>query len=46
MERDGYYITTAICISVGLVVLVAYILPTARKLQGVFVCSARRPIYG
>ncbi|KAH9974660.1 acetyl-coenzyme A transporter 1 [Lactifluus volemus] len=33
MERDGYYITTAICISVGLVVLVAYIVPTARKLQ-------------
>jgi Acetyl-coenzyme A transporter 1 len=43
MERDGYYITTAICISVGLVVLVAYIVPTARKLQGVFACSACRP---
>ncbi|KAI0253363.1 acetyl-coenzyme A transporter 1-domain-containing protein [Lactifluus subvellereus] len=33
MERDGYFITTGICLSLGLVVLVAYIVPTARKLQ-------------
>jgi hypothetical protein len=36
MERDGYYITTGICLAVGLLFLVAYIIPTAKRLQGLF----------
>ena len=36
MERDGYYITTGICLVVGLFFFVAYILPTTKRLQGVF----------
>ncbi|KAF8912933.1 acetyl-coenzyme A transporter 1-domain-containing protein [Gymnopilus junonius] len=32
-ERDGYYIVTGICIAFGLLFLVAFIIPTARKLQ-------------
>ncbi|KAH9026321.1 acetyl-coenzyme A transporter 1-domain-containing protein [Lactarius deliciosus] len=32
-ERDGYYITSGLCICMGIVALVAYVLPTARKLQ-------------
>ncbi|KAH9166506.1 acetyl-coenzyme A transporter 1-domain-containing protein [Lactarius sanguifluus] len=33
IERDGYYTTTGICLALGLFFLLAYILPTARKLQ-------------
>jgi hypothetical protein len=36
MERDGYYITTAICLTVGLLFFVAYVAPTAKRLQGLF----------
>jgi hypothetical protein len=36
MERDGYYITTGICLVVGLLFLVTYIIPTAKRLQGLF----------
>jgi hypothetical protein len=36
MERDGYYITTGICLAVGLLFFVAYIIPTAKRLQGLF----------
>jgi Acetyl-coenzyme A transporter 1 len=36
MERDGYYITTGICLAVGLLFFVAYINPTAKRLQGLF----------
>ncbi|KAH9959453.1 acetyl-coenzyme A transporter 1-domain-containing protein [Russula dissimulans] len=32
-ERDGYYITTGLCLGLGVITLVAFILPTARKLQ-------------
>ncbi|TDL28917.1 MFS general substrate transporter [Rickenella mellea] len=32
-ERDGYYIVSTICITVGTVMLIFYIAPTARKLQ-------------
>ncbi|KJA29317.1 hypothetical protein HYPSUDRAFT_1076308 [Hypholoma sublateritium FD-334 SS-4] len=32
-ETDGYYIVSAICIGFGIIFLVAFILPTARKLQ-------------
>lgn len=34
MERDGYYITTGICLTVGIIFLVGYIIPTAKRLQG------------
>lgn len=36
MERDGYYIVSGICLVLGVIALVAFILPAARKLQGVF----------
>ena len=36
MERDGYYITTSICLGVGMIFLVAYVMPTAKRLQGLF----------
>lgn len=32
-EQDGYYIVSAICMAFGVVILLAFILPTARKLQ-------------
>lgn len=35
-EQDGYYIVSAICMAFGVVILLAFILPTARKLQGQF----------
>ena len=41
MERDGYYITTGICLAVGLLVLVAYVIPTGKRLQGLFAHSLR-----
>jgi hypothetical protein len=34
IERDGYYIVNGACLVVGLIILLAYIIPTARKLQG------------
>lgn len=37
MERDGYYITTGICLVVGLLCLVTYIIPTVKRLQGLSV---------
>lgn len=33
-EVDGYYVVSAICLLFGLVFLVVYIIPIARKLQG------------
>jgi len=36
MERDGYYMTTSICLGVGLIFVVAYVIPTAKRLQGLF----------
>jgi len=45
MERDGYYITTGICLAVGLLFFVAYIIPTAKRLQGLFVIHHRRQCY-
>lgn len=33
-ERDGYFITTALCLTLGIICLVTFILPTARRLQG------------
>ncbi|KAF7437200.1 hypothetical protein PC9H_004036 [Pleurotus ostreatus] len=33
IQRDGYYIVSAICMVFGITFLLAYIIPTARKLQ-------------
>lgn len=33
-ERDGYYATSSICIILGAILLITFIQPTARKLQG------------
>ncbi|KAF9535740.1 acetyl-coenzyme A transporter 1 [Crepidotus variabilis] len=33
METDGYYITMGICLGFGVIFLLAFILPTARRLQ-------------
>lgn len=34
METDGFYIVHGICLGLGLIILLAFIIPTARKLQG------------
>jgi hypothetical protein len=33
-ERDGYYMTTGLCISFGICLLLFYVIPTARRLEG------------
>jgi len=33
MERDGYYYVSSICVALGIVTLIFYIIPTARRLQ-------------
>jgi hypothetical protein len=33
-ERDGYFITTGLCLALGVTSLVTFIIPTARRLQG------------
>lgn len=33
-DRDGYYAVSWICVVIGAALLVGYIIPTARKLQG------------
>lgn len=35
-ERDGYYWVSALCLTFGVAFLLAYSIPTARKLQGKF----------
>jgi len=40
-ERDGYYITTGLCLGLGVSVLVAFIIPTARKLQALPIAKWR-----
>ena len=37
-ERDGYYIVSAICLSLGVIGLFVHMIPTARKLQGTLLC--------
>jgi len=32
-ERDGYYWVSSICVAIGVVTLLVYIIPTARRLQ-------------
>jgi MFS transporter, PAT family, solute carrier family 33 (acetyl-CoA transportor), member 1 len=34
VERDGYYVVSAICIVVGVTLWLAFVRPTALKLQG------------
>ena len=41
-KQDGYYYISAICLIFGVVFLVGYIIPTARKLQGELVLSLAR----
>ena len=38
-ERDGYYMVSYICLAVGVSLLVLYVRPTARRLQGTFLCT-------
>lgn len=33
IKTDGYYFTSTLCVAVGVVVLLAYIMPTAKRLQ-------------
>lgn len=33
-ETDGYYVVSGICLAFGVIFLIAYIIPTARRLQG------------
>ena len=33
-EKDGYYTLSALCMAFGAIFLIAYIIPTARRLQG------------
>ena len=33
VERDGYFVTSTLCVLIGSIILVTYIYPTARKLQ-------------
>jgi MFS transporter, PAT family, solute carrier family 33 (acetyl-CoA transportor), member 1 len=36
-ERDGYYIVSGICLALGVLSVIFFMIPTARKLQGM--CS-------
>ena len=38
-ERDGYYITNGLCVGLGIIAVVTYVIPTARKLQGEFLLT-------
>ena len=33
-ERDGYYIVSAVCLALGVLSVIFFMIPTARKLQG------------
>lgn len=39
VHQDGYYIMSAVCVAVGVVLLMGFILPTVRRLQCEFDCS-------
>lgn len=41
-EQDGYYYISGICMIFGVLFLIAYIIPTARRLQGELEQSWRR----
>lgn len=43
-ETDGYYMVSAICLLFGVIFLVAFIIPTARKLQSKSVHGIRNSI--
>ena len=34
VKRDGYFITTGLCLTLGVISLVTFIVPTAKRLQG------------
>lgn len=38
-ERDGYYYVSSVCVVLGVLSLVLYIIPTARRLQGTLTLS-------
>ncbi|KAI0253362.1 acetyl-coenzyme A transporter 1-domain-containing protein [Lactifluus subvellereus] len=40
-ERDGYYVTTGLCLCLGVISLVTFIIPTAQKLQSLPVTKWR-----
>ena len=42
-ERDGYYAMSMICIAVGVILLVTFVLPTTRRLQSE--CKAETLLY-
>jgi len=35
IETDGYYIVSGVCMALGMILLLAFIIPTARRLQGI-----------
>ena len=43
-ERDGFYIVSAVCLGLGIISVIFHMLPTARKLQGMWflVLTSRR----
>ena len=43
-EQDGYYIVSAVCLTLGFISVIFHMIPTARKLQGArfLVSTARR----
>ena len=44
VERDGYYVMSAICLGAGFLLLVFFMIPTARRLQCAFLsplCPSR-----
>lgn len=38
-DTDGFYIVSAFCMVFGIVFLMTFIIPTVRKLQGMFLSS-------
>ena len=40
VERDGYYVMSAICLGAGFLLLVFFMIPTARRLQCAFLSLA------
>ena len=36
-HRDGYYLVSGVCMTLGLLILVIFIIPKARKLQGRYI---------
>lgn len=45
-ERDGYYWVSTLCILAGVAILVSFVQPVARKLQGMLACFASKALLG